>query len=124
VPARALDQPVFRPARNFEKHGVRFADAVLVLDDPYALTVADHESDPREGALLGTVPNRSSILVLASIRDAVWKEMGDRPGRNHADIRIFRRDRTLDGSSKNRASQFTFACFASPSRPSSKHAQG
>jgi hypothetical protein len=34
--------------QNVAKHGVRFADAVLVLDDPYAITVADTESDPAE----------------------------------------------------------------------------
>jgi uncharacterized DUF497 family protein len=34
--------------QNVAKHGVRFADAVLVLDDPYAITVADTESAPAE----------------------------------------------------------------------------
>jgi hypothetical protein len=33
---------------NVQKHGVRFADAVLVLDDPYAITIADCESEPTE----------------------------------------------------------------------------
>ncbi|MFZ0960267.1 MAG: BrnT family toxin [Terriglobia bacterium] len=34
--------------KNVAKHGVRFADAVLVLDDPYAITLADNESEPAE----------------------------------------------------------------------------
>jgi uncharacterized protein len=34
--------------QNLEKHGVRFADATLVLDDPYALTVVDDESSSEE----------------------------------------------------------------------------
>jgi len=34
--------------RNVKKHGVRFADAVLVLDDPYAITISDYESEPTE----------------------------------------------------------------------------
>lgn len=33
---------------NLQKHGIFFADAVLVLDDPYAITTSDHESDPQE----------------------------------------------------------------------------
>jgi len=33
---------------NVHKHGVFFADAVPVLDDPYALTIRDDESDPEE----------------------------------------------------------------------------
>jgi uncharacterized protein len=37
-----------KAAQNLKKHGVRFADAVLVLDDPYALTIEDSESSPEE----------------------------------------------------------------------------
>jgi len=33
---------------NIEKHGVRFSDAVAVLEDPNAVTVTDDESDPGE----------------------------------------------------------------------------
>jgi len=37
-----------KAAQNLLKHGVRFADAVLVLHDPYAITIADDESSPDE----------------------------------------------------------------------------
>ncbi len=33
---------------NFRKHGVRMPEAIPVLSDPYAITVADDESDPGE----------------------------------------------------------------------------
>jgi hypothetical protein len=33
---------------NVAKHGVRFADAALVVEDPLAVTVIDDESDPSE----------------------------------------------------------------------------
>ena len=33
---------------NFRKHGVRMPEAIPVLDDPYAITIADDESDPGE----------------------------------------------------------------------------
>ena len=33
---------------NIEKHGVHFADAVPVLEDPLAVTITDRESDPTE----------------------------------------------------------------------------
>ena len=33
---------------NVAKHGVRFADAALMFDDPVVLTVVDDESDPIE----------------------------------------------------------------------------
>jgi hypothetical protein len=34
--------------QNLRKHGVRFADAILALEDPYAVTISDHESEPSE----------------------------------------------------------------------------
>ena len=34
--------------RSVRKHGVRFADAVLVLEDERAITIIDYESDPDE----------------------------------------------------------------------------
>ena len=33
---------------NIGKHGVGFAEAALVLEDPAAITVVDNESDPSE----------------------------------------------------------------------------
>ena len=33
---------------NFRKHGVRMPEAIPVFDDPYAMTIADEESDPGE----------------------------------------------------------------------------
>ena len=34
--------------RNRRKHGIRFADAVPVLEDERAITMLDYESDPEE----------------------------------------------------------------------------
>jgi hypothetical protein len=33
---------------NFGNHGVRFEESRAVFDDPYAITIADHEADPSE----------------------------------------------------------------------------
>ena len=33
---------------NYRKHGVRMPEAIPVLDDPYAITITDDESDPHE----------------------------------------------------------------------------
>jgi uncharacterized protein len=33
---------------NFRRHGVRMPEAIPVFDDPYAITIEDHESDPGE----------------------------------------------------------------------------
>lgn len=37
---------------NLGKHGVRFADAALVFEDPLAITVVDDESDALEQRLV------------------------------------------------------------------------
>lgn len=65
---------------NFRKHGVRFADAALSLEDPAALTMPDPESlgearfvclaaDP-EGRILVTVfaPRGHRIRIISSRR--------------------------------------------------------
>ena len=36
---------------NFRKHGVRMPEAIPVFDDPYAITIADDESEPNEQRL-------------------------------------------------------------------------
>lgn len=50
---------------NQRKHGVRFADAIAVLEDGNAITVIDNESDPNEGryVTLG-MDARGRILVV------------------------------------------------------------
>ncbi len=56
--------------QNVAKHGVRFADAVLVLDDPYAITVADNESAPTEArwVTLGADPQGRVLVVVYTYR--------------------------------------------------------
>jgi uncharacterized DUF497 family protein len=38
---------------NFRIHGVRFEEAAPVFDDPYAISIADHEADPSEERFVG-----------------------------------------------------------------------
>jgi hypothetical protein len=51
---------------NVEKHGVRFADAALVLEDPAAITLVDDESDPIEQrfAMLGADAGGPILVVV------------------------------------------------------------
>ena len=41
-----------KSASNIGKHGVRFADAAMVFEDPLSITVADDESDYLEQRLV------------------------------------------------------------------------
>lgn len=57
-----------KAAQNLKKHGVRFADAVMVLDDPYALTIEDSESSPveRRWVTMGTDAQGRVLVVVYS----------------------------------------------------------
>jgi len=48
-----------------EKTRIRFAQAVVVLDDPYAVTVIDHESDPGEERLVTLGADAHGRLLVA-----------------------------------------------------------
>jgi uncharacterized DUF497 family protein len=51
---------------NFRDHGVRFAEAVPVFEDDYAITITDDESDPDEQRLVSTgVGAKGRVLVVA-----------------------------------------------------------
>jgi len=67
--------------QNVVKHGVRFADAVLVLDDPYAITVADNESDPTEARCitLGADAQVSVLVVVYTYRGEDIRLISARP---------------------------------------------
>jgi len=56
--------------QNVAKHGVRFADAVLVLDDPYAIRIADNESNPTEArwVTLGADAQGRALVVVYTYR--------------------------------------------------------
>lgn len=50
---------------NIAKHGVRFAEAVPVLEDPLSITVVDDESDPTEQRYVGVgADGEGRILVV------------------------------------------------------------
>jgi uncharacterized DUF497 family protein len=55
---------------NFRKHGVRFADAVLVLEDANALTMLDESSaDEERWVTLGLDPIGRVLVVVYTRRD-------------------------------------------------------
>jgi len=75
-----------RARQNVAKHGLRFADAVLVLDDPYAISVAGNESAPTEarwvtlgadaqGRVLVVYAYRGEDIRLISARPAEPREL-------------------------------------------------
>jgi uncharacterized DUF497 family protein len=51
--------------QNLRKHDVRFETAVLVFDDPYAVTRRDHDSDDEERWITAGAIGPGSILLVA-----------------------------------------------------------
>ena len=71
--------------QNVRKHGVRFADAVLVLDDPYAITIPDYESEPREvrWVTLGADGRGRVLVVVYTYRGEDIRLVSARPAEPH-----------------------------------------
>lgn len=79
---------VWDPAKgkqNVRKHGVRFADAVIVLDDPYAITISDSESEPAEDrwVTLGADAQGRVLVVVYMYRGEELRLISARPAEPH-----------------------------------------
>lgn len=70
-----------KAAANVRKHGVRFAEAVGVFSDDYAITIEDTESDPHERRLvtLGMGIKGRVLTVVYSYRGENIRFISARP---------------------------------------------
>ena len=62
-----------KAASNFKKHGIHFADAVVALEDEFALTIQDPTADEEERCVTLGMDAFGRLLVIAY----AWR--GDRP---------------------------------------------
>ncbi len=70
---------------NLKKHGICFADALLALDDPRAITIVDSESDPSEQRFvtLGLDPLGRLLVVVYTWRGEDIRLISARPAEPH-----------------------------------------
>jgi len=70
---------------NFRKHGVRLPEAIPVFDDPYAITIGDHESDPNEQRFvtLGLGATGRVLVVVYTWRGENIRIISARPAEGH-----------------------------------------
>ena len=70
---------------NFQKHGVRIPEAIPVFDDPYAITIADEESDPGEQRFvaLGMGAAGRLLVVVYTWRSNNIRRISARPAETH-----------------------------------------
>lgn len=66
-----LKHDPLKAAANLRKHGVSFADAEGVLEDPLAITVEDPDSEGERRFVTVGLGNAGEVLVV------VWAERGD-----------------------------------------------
>src|SRR5579862_8690600 len=59
-----------KAARNLRKHGVRFAEAVAVLEDLAALNMPDEDSHEERFVAVGTDSIGRILVVIYAVRDA------------------------------------------------------
>jgi len=60
-----------KAAENLRKHGVDFADAVIALEDEYALTIEDRDHPEQRFKTLGLGPELNVLFVVHEKRIAV-----------------------------------------------------
>ena len=60
-----------KAAANLKKHGVSFADAEGVLEDPLAVTIEDPDAEGEQRFITVGLGSAGELLVL------VWTERGD-----------------------------------------------
>lgn len=53
---------------NREKHGIRFADAVTVLEDPFAITIPDNHADEERFVTIGEDAFGQLLVVIYTYR--------------------------------------------------------
>jgi uncharacterized DUF497 family protein len=70
---------------NFRKHGVRMPEAIPIFDDPYAITIADEESDPDEPRFitLGMGAAGRLLVVVYAWRGENTRIISVRPAEAH-----------------------------------------
>jgi uncharacterized DUF497 family protein len=70
---------------NFQKHGVRIPEAIPVFDDPYAITIADDESEPGEQRFvtLGIGAAGRLLVVVYTWRGRNIRIISARPAEPH-----------------------------------------
>lgn len=76
-----------KAASNLEKHGVEFADAVAVFEDPLAITVEDDDFDEERHITIGMDAFGRVLVVVYTWRGEVIRiisaRLATRPERKH-----------------------------------------
>ena len=62
----AVEWDTYKQRENLRKHGIEFADAVMVLEDPAAITIEDTDHDEQRFVTLGMDATDRVLVVVYS----------------------------------------------------------
>lgn len=67
--SRIFEWDITKAERNYRKHGIRFEEAALVFDDPYAVALQDrYENGEYRWQTIGMIGGYLVILVAHTVR--------------------------------------------------------
>ena len=74
-----------KESANERKHGVGFAEATTVFDDPLSITIPDpdHTIDEERFVIVGMSSERSLLIVVHTIRGERIRLISARPATKH-----------------------------------------
>ncbi|MGD0498659.1 MAG: BrnT family toxin [Bryobacteraceae bacterium] len=74
-----------KDSANRRKHGVGFAEASTVFDDPLSITIADpdHATDEERSIIIGMSGQRSLLIVVHTVRGRRIRLISARSATNH-----------------------------------------
>ncbi len=74
-----------KDSANRQKHGVEFAEAITVFDDPLSITISDpdHTIDEELFIIIGQSSKRSLLVVVHTIRGERVRLISARPATKH-----------------------------------------
>jgi uncharacterized DUF497 family protein len=67
-----------KDSTNTRKHGVGFAEACTVFDDPLSITIRDPDHDEDEARFVGASSKRSLLIVVHTVRGERIRLIGAR----------------------------------------------
>jgi uncharacterized protein len=76
--------------QNREKHGIRFADAIAVLEDPFAVTITDDHADEERFVTIGEDAFGQILVISYTYRGETTIRIISARGATRRERRIYR----------------------------------
>jgi uncharacterized DUF497 family protein len=74
-----------KDSANLRKHGVGFAEAITVFDDPLSISIPDpdHTAGEERSVIIGMSSKRNLLIVVHTVREERIRLISARPATKH-----------------------------------------